>query len=105
MPLYQILGRIKIEEATFHRVIYTDDKGRRKANPIFKELRETLKQIESVWKALNLGGLMPNTVEMDFGDKEADGIRDYYESMQKGGTSKKKKVIKKKKEVINNESS
>lgn len=90
MPLYQMLGRIKIEEATYTRVIYTDDKGRRKANPIFKELRETLKLIEAVWKSLNMGGLMPSSPELDFGDKEAEGVRDYYKSMQSGQKVKRK---------------
>jgi len=91
MPLYQMLGRMKIEEATFHTVIFTDDKGRRKANPIYKEIRETLKQIESAWRDLNLGGSLGEGY-LDFGDKSPSGRGanltdpdDYYTRMQKGG--------------------
>ena len=86
IPLYQMLGRMKIEEATYFRVIYTDDKGRRKANPVYKEIRETLKQIETTWDKLGLGGKigpvgfsMKPVVEDD-----DDLMDDYYERMAKG---------------------
>jgi len=88
MPLYQMFGRMKIEEATFSRVIYTDDKGRRKANPIYKEIRSTLKLIERTWKNLNLSGVAPllNVNMTPVYDTEGD----YYEKMMQGRTVKKK---------------
>jgi len=54
MPLYHMLCRFKIEEIGFNRAVYTTDKGNYKANPVFKEIRETLKQIEAMWRGLDL---------------------------------------------------
>ena len=89
MPLYSMLGRMKIEEATFNRVIYTDDKGRRKANPIYKEIRETVKQIEMTWEKIGLGGKigMTNAIMKPGKDSIVDDdelMEDYYEKMAKG---------------------
>lgn len=97
MPLYQMLGRMKIEEATFSRVIYTDDKGRRKANPIFKEIRETLKQVETTWRNLGLKGVAPNASPTFGPQGDPTTPQDYYSQMQEGqGRIITKKVRKKK---------
>jgi hypothetical protein len=54
MPLYKALCRMKIYELGLGTVVNIDDKGSRKVNPIFKEIREQIKVISMEWKNLGL---------------------------------------------------
>jgi hypothetical protein len=56
IPLYKILCRLKIEELGITTLIYETDKGNFSSNPILKEIRETIKSIDSAWKELGLRG-------------------------------------------------
>jgi hypothetical protein len=56
MPLYKMLCKLLIEEHAIQNAIYTDDKGIRRANPVFKEIRDTLQAISKEWRALGLSG-------------------------------------------------
>lgn len=67
MPLYKMLCRMKIEEMAVRRVVTVDDKGKRAANPLYKEIRETIKLIEQTWKRLGLDPLM--SLDPDFEDE------------------------------------
>lgn len=54
IPLYRILCKLKIEEIPLTQVTGLDDKGIRRANPIYKEIRETIKLISAVWRSLKV---------------------------------------------------
>jgi len=54
IPLYRTLVKMKIEELGVGRVVSADDKGKRFADPIYKEMREQLKLIEMMWKSIGL---------------------------------------------------
>jgi hypothetical protein len=56
MPLYKQLSKLYIEEHATRRVVYTDDKGVRRAEPIYKEIRDTLWAIDREWRRLGLDG-------------------------------------------------
>jgi hypothetical protein len=104
MPLYRLLCRLKIEEVGFNRAIYTTDKGNYKANPVFREMRETIKQIEQIWKTLNLDVTVPpipripNPVDGPQRDRNivpmltGDG-KGYYSQLEQGVVPKTKRVV------------
>lgn len=50
VPLYSMLCRQKIVEKSVMNLAYEDEKGVTRIHPIYKEIRETLKTIASVWK-------------------------------------------------------
>ncbi len=95
MPLYRMLAKLKIHELGVRRAVTTSDRGVTKANPIYKEIRETIKSIEAMWVSLQLSGpnkrKMPNkplpassgdlkmTPEQDFREPGS-----YYEAMASG---------------------
>jgi hypothetical protein len=54
MPLYKSLLKLNIQELAVERAVYADDKGMYRAHPIYKEIRETIKQLEFAWKTLGL---------------------------------------------------
>ena len=54
MPMYRTLARLKIEELGVKNIITTSDTGRKQANPIYKELRDTIKLIDGLWTSLGL---------------------------------------------------
>ena len=54
MPMYRTLCRLKIEELGVNHIITTSDTGRKQANPIYKEIRDTIKLIDSLWHSLGL---------------------------------------------------
>ena len=45
MPLYRMLVKLKIHELGVEQAISTSDRGVSKANPVYKEIRETIKSI------------------------------------------------------------
>ena len=57
MPLYKMLCKLLIEEHAVETVVYSDAKGVMRANPIFKEVRETLQSISKEWRSLGLDRL------------------------------------------------
>jgi len=94
MPLYRMLVKLKIHELGVRRAVTTSDRGVTKANPIYKEIRETIKSIESMWYNLQLSGInkrkgikkpipTPGDLEMtpaqDFSEPGS-----YYEAMAAG---------------------
>ena len=54
MPMYRTLCRLKIEELGVNNIVTTSDTGRKQANPIYKEIRDTIKIIDSLWHSLGL---------------------------------------------------
>ena len=92
VPLYRHLCKLKIEELAVTNALYTTDKGIKKISPIYKEIRETIRQIEMQWKALDLkpkgkgkGGMFPkntNLFEEDPEDPNFGG--NYYDDLEEG---------------------
>lgn len=54
LPLYKILCQMKIEEMGVHRIVTTTEHGTMVANPIYREIRETMKLINMEWKMIDL---------------------------------------------------
>lgn len=50
VPLYSQLCRQKILEKSVDSISYVDNKGNIRIHPIYRELRETMKTITSIWK-------------------------------------------------------
>jgi hypothetical protein len=65
MPAYRTLCRLKIEELGIARVISVSAQGKPTANPIFREIRETIKLIEMLWEKLGLSQYQVVPPEMD----------------------------------------
>ena len=71
MSLYGTLCRIQIEKVGTSSITMLNSRGTLSAHPIFKEERETIKVIESLWRSI---GLKPNheVPEPDFGTSEEE---------------------------------
>jgi len=70
IPLYKMLCRLKIEELGISNYIYETDKGNFCSNPVLKEIRETIKTIDGVWKDLGMKGISKAPVpELETGKK------------------------------------
>lgn len=59
VPLYKILIRLKMEELAAERLILLDAKDKAFAHPVLREIRDTIRLIEDVWKKLGLGEKAP----------------------------------------------
>ena len=55
MPLYVSLARLYVYEASLESASFTDNKGNPKINPVYKEIRETIRGIDLQWKNIGLG--------------------------------------------------
>lgn len=56
MPLYKTLCKLKMEELSVTYPVYATPRGDRKADPVYKELRETIKIIDMTYRNLGLKG-------------------------------------------------
>jgi len=92
-PLYRTLIRINIEELAVESIVHTDDKGLKRANPIYREMRETIKQIEYIWKTL--GFSEPAPIPRKTGN-ELTGNPDYYGDLEKDADRRRKILVKRK---------
>lgn len=66
LPLYKILGRLKLEEAGTEEIVDVDNRGRKYINPIFKEIRETIKIIEFAWEKARLPVIESGDADVPF---------------------------------------
>lgn len=95
MPLYKTLCKLKIEELAVTRVINVDEKGVRRVNPVYKEIRETIKLINSLWKSMGMTkGPAPIPGDPDFPDDEDDGVIEG--EVESPMASKKKGLVRRK---------
>ncbi len=90
VPLYGHLVQFKMEEFG-EQVMLASDNGKRYVNPIFKEIRETIKCINSIQKDLG------HSIEKDIlRDSMTQGDNDYYDNLFEDGsemdTKKRNKV-------------
>ena len=87
IPLYRILFRLKIEELSLLRPTVKGKGGAEMIHPIYKEIRETLKSIELVWKSLGLNHKRPlygKDIPDDVPPEKFFKGENYYESMESG---------------------
>jgi len=54
IPLYKQLSKLQIEELGVHRIVTVTDRGNRAMNPLYKEIREHIRLIESMWHSIGL---------------------------------------------------
>jgi hypothetical protein len=83
VPLYKILCRLKMQEFIETSVVWRNDKGDRKVNPIFEEMRKTISSIESIWK--NLGYIVGEGKTKKDKFVGAFNQRNYYDIIESGG--------------------
>jgi hypothetical protein len=69
MPMFGHLIKLKIAEASFDQILFEDSKGMKKINPIYREIRETVKSISAIMNELGMGGVeLPNAQDFTHGD-------------------------------------
>lgn len=74
-PLYKILCKLKIEEAGVDEVVQQDEKGNLKVHPIYREIRETIKTLNLLWRELGYKGRAPSTGDdLPLGEKSETGV-------------------------------
>ncbi len=73
MPLYMSLARMFVVETALDSPQFTDKYGFPKMHPVYKEIRETVRGIEVLWKQIGL-------VDMPIGKVE---FGTYYDRMEK----------------------
>jgi len=78
MPLYKILCKLKIEEVGVVRAVTTNSRGTLVVNPLYKEIRETIKTIDVVWRSIGVQGAKRPNTSPTFGD----GSSNYYDKME-----------------------
>lgn len=66
-PLYIMLAKFKITELGVRHVMESNPKtGMRSINPIYREIRETIKMIEQTWKSIGIDpksqGAIPDSI-------------------------------------------
>ena len=54
IPLYKTLVKLKIVEMGVRDIIEVSDRGKISIHPVLKEIRETIRAIESVWSELGM---------------------------------------------------
>lgn len=72
IPLYGNLARMFIVETSLSSPQFIDKHGSPKMNPVYKDIRETIRGIELLWKQIGL-------VDMPIGEAE---IGNYYDQME-----------------------
>lgn len=93
MPLYVQLARMYVYEASLASVHFHDNKGNPKINPIYKDIRDTIRSIDLQWKNLGLG-----VAHGDVGDDWDN----FYSDMEKNDTDNLKKRNKQKISIVKN---
>lgn len=82
LPLYRMLCKMKVEELVVQDVVYGE--GVKKAHPIYREIRETMKLITQLWKD---SGMIKEKEDIPFPGAGSlmDGGGNYYEMVEGGG--------------------
>ena len=81
IPMYGILCRLKMEEMMVKSPVHVTKAGL-KIHPIYKEIRETIRGVENMWK--NLGLDTGAGVGGDLGFKGGEEGGGYYDAMEDG---------------------
>ena len=83
LPLYQQLAMLRIEELSpNYQIIYKDKMDALRSNPVLKETRETVREIDRLEKELGVSSAMKNKREqLDFDNMMKYGDKDQLELM------------------------
>lgn len=85
MPLYVLLCQLKMYQLTVNTPVHVTDKGLFHMNPVYREIRETIKAINRTWESIypyaknGKRGKIPANLD-DF----LDGDLTYHEMLEKG---------------------
>jgi len=93
IPLYKTLCRLKMEEVLIHStdIVQENARGVKYIHPIFKEIRETIKLIQTMWRAIGLKDTFtPGLVKSDPFEEG-----NYYERMKKEAQKEQLRRVKK----------
>jgi hypothetical protein len=88
MPLYVNLAKLYVYEAALMSPGFVDNKGNPKINPVYKEIRETIRSIDLQWK--NLG--LPD-IQLDISDEEESWFEDMEREAEMDGQRRRKKQV------------
>lgn len=91
VPLYSQLCRMKIVEKSVGNVTYEDMKGVTRIHPIFREIRDTVKTISSLWREMGFTAVpdpaLPSTTFVN--GREGFGDPNHYASLIKDSDNKR----------------
>lgn len=87
MPLYVQLAKLNIYEASLDSPQYSDNKGVSKIDPVYKDIRETIRAIDMQWKHIGLQDMKVDSADTD----------SWYEGMEK---SAQREMMQRKKQTI-----
>jgi hypothetical protein len=91
VPLYSSLCRMKIVEKSIGSLTYEDAKGRVIIHPIYKEMRETMKVIQSLWREMGFMSMgAPGLPDPTFANgKTGFGDPNHYQTISQGADNKR----------------
>jgi hypothetical protein len=98
IPLYVHLVKLQIVELSLDTPMESTEKGMPFVHPIYKEIRETLKTIQMIWKGMDMSFTFGEQVRLKRGKKEEDpekgidyerGDPNFYKKISKEGPSQK----------------
>jgi hypothetical protein len=102
VPLYKVYCKLLIAELGVRRPTFNSTQGTPKIHPIYKEIRETARLLDSMWKSLNMaapplpglqtGGAEDNLIPLDEGDYYAKVAGD--QGLTRKGMDKMKRLVK-----------
>ena len=72
IPLYKMLCKLYIQEYAVTKVVYADHRGDFKANPVYREIRDTLHCIRKEWRHLGLTPISTAELLDPFMEKSSD---------------------------------
>lgn len=96
IPLYVQLSRLQIVELSLISPTLLGDKGTITIHPIYREIRDTLRCIQSIWKGMDMTFAFGEKLRLHKnngdGKKKVDlenGDPDFYKKISQEGTSRK----------------
>ena len=98
IPLYAQLARMQLVELSLRNIMTIGPKGNEIVHPVFKEIRETMKTIEGMWKGLDLTFSFNQKINMgskkpENGETPPAGNGNYYDTMIAGSKSESRKGV------------
>jgi hypothetical protein len=93
VPLYSQLCRLKIVEKSVVNVTFIDHKGVTRIHPIFREMRDTMKTITSLWREMGFQNTvnpsMPGEDVNKYRGRSGYGDPDHYERISQNSDNKR----------------
>ena len=91
VPLYSQLCRQKLVERSLGDIMQVDNRGNSRVHPIYREIRDTLRTISSLWKDMGVTGtILPEVPE--YKAREGFGDPSHYARLVAGAENKRNVV-------------